>query len=263
MTHRSGSDEAAPVTIRTYAQGRKGATAFFRNRPFLQELTAILDTQRNGPCRVLFHACSVGAEPYSFALWCLRRGLLGAPCGLEISATDIEPRFMAVAKRGVYPAAVLEGMTPEERSWFEPHPEGVRVPADGLAMVRFLPPTSFIDADPGVEFDAVLIMNALTYVTPVEQHTAILRAGGYTRRVLGLTAFHPDTIKEDVSAAGFAPVRRSQEAIHEAWGDRLTDDKIVPDSPEYSWRLPHYDARAADADYRFCSLFARAEPSSD
>lgn len=36
-------DDAAPVMLRAYNDGCKGATAFFRNRPFLDEFFRLLD----------------------------------------------------------------------------------------------------------------------------------------------------------------------------------------------------------------------------
>jgi chemotaxis methyl-accepting protein methylase len=58
--------------IRVYSGDSKGATAFFRNRTLLETIARLLHDQRY---RVLFHACSVGAEPYSFAIYCRLRGV--------------------------------------------------------------------------------------------------------------------------------------------------------------------------------------------
>ena len=68
-----------------------GVTDFLRNKAFLETLADLLrDLDRP---RVLFHACSVGAEPYSFAIvWSER---IGTP--IEIEATDIEPEFLKLA----------------------------------------------------------------------------------------------------------------------------------------------------------------------
>jgi chemotaxis methyl-accepting protein methylase len=251
------ADEPDPVMVRRYAGGHSGPTAFFRNRPFLRTLLAILAEGDPNVSRVLVHACSIGAEPYSLALWWLHHPWPSAPRRIEIVAADIEREFLDVARGGVYPAAVLDGMTEEERAWFDPHPEGVRVPYDARALVRFLPPMSFVDADPGGVFDAVLIMNALAYLTAEEQQRAIRRVARYARVALGLTAFHPDTIQADVTEAGFRPVEQNHLEIHNCWGDRLTTGEIVPGSPDYSWRLPPYSTQPSDFSYRYCSIFTR------
>lgn len=107
-----------PSVLRVYNDGHKGATAFFRNRPFLETLSrrrhCPLSTQDK--VTIFVHACSIGAEPYSFALWWLHRVKPGRPNMLiEIVATDIDPEFLEFAVQGCYPQTILEGMTDEER----------------------------------------------------------------------------------------------------------------------------------------------------
>src|SRR5262245_53470135 len=82
----------------SYRHGtHNGVTAFFRNKAFLTTFTDLL-RELDHP-RVLFHACSVGAEPYSFAiLWHHR---VGAP--IQIDATDIEPEFLTIAQTLQHP----------------------------------------------------------------------------------------------------------------------------------------------------------------
>jgi len=126
-------------------------------------------------------------------------------------------------------------------------------------MVEFLPPMDFVRQRPEGRFDAVLIMNALTYVTPAEQHLAVAGAAESSRSLLALTAFHPDSIRSDIDAVAFEPVMTNHQLIHESWGDRLTDKPIDPRSQEYSWRLPRYDSGQADAAWRFGALFRRRQ----
>ena len=89
-------------------------------------------------------------------------------------------------------------MTPEEQDWFVRDGEGICIPSAARQLVRFLEPMSFVDGNPGEQFDAVLVMNALTYVTVEEQARTISRLADYTRQVLALTAFHPDSIRDDL-----------------------------------------------------------------
>src|SRR5438132_9896345 len=88
---------SGPVMIRVYDSGQKGATAFFRNRPFLSAFLAELVARCGRRPRVLFHACSVGSEPYSFALWCRHHASGAASLTPTITATDVNPTFLAAA----------------------------------------------------------------------------------------------------------------------------------------------------------------------
>ena len=100
-------------------------------------------------------------------------------------------------------------------------------------------------------------MNALTYGSAAEQSMAFDRWAGYTRHVLAATAFHPDSILDDLVRSGFVPCMENHRQIHEAWGDRLVKAPVAPDSPDYSWRLPPYDTSISDHDYRYGSIFLR------
>jgi hypothetical protein len=246
--------ESSPTMIRAYHGTHVGATAFFRNRPFLDILSRQLSLRCAGTPRVLFHACSVGAEPYSLGAWWCRH--YDRP--IDIVATDIDERFLEVAREAIYPEGAIEGLDSRERLDFETRKDGrIRVADAVRRLVRFLPARSFLTCVEGERFDAVLIMNALTYVTPREQSVAIAGAAVNARHLLGLTAFHPDSIATDLASNGFAPLRDRQREIHDAWGDRLVTDLPKRGTPEYSWQLPSFDTAMPDRDTRFCSLFAR------
>ena len=252
-----------PVMIRAYNDGHKGATAFFRNRPFLDTLFAVLKSRCTDGVRILVHASSVGAEPYSLALWWLKRilPLYATSPGFDLVATDIDAGFLAFSQKAIYPDGLLSGMSEEERTWFV-HREGqIVVPSDARSLVRFLPAMSFVEDDPGEVYDAVLVMNALTYVSAEEQSCALDRIAGYARHLVAVTAFHPDSIKDDLQRNGFLPCSVNHRNIHEAWGDRLTSGPVAPNSPEYSWRLPPYDDSVSDYSYRFGSIFLRDRES--
>lgn len=261
---RSEAVSAEPMMIRAYNDGHKGATAFFRNRPFLETFFFALKPVCQGRIKILVHASSVGAEPYSLALWWLHRVRSGWPgeVDIDIAATDIDSGFLAFAQQATYPDALLAGMSAEEQSWFDTSDGKLVVPVEARRLVRFLEPMSFVDGDPGEVFDAVLVMNALTYVSAADQALALSRWAGYTRHVLAVTAFHPDSIMSDLVRSGFVPCTEKHRQIHEAWGDRLAKEPVPPDSPEYSWRLPPYDTPAADYAYRYGSVFLRTDGMS-
>lgn len=252
-----GGHYAEPMMIRVYNGEHKGATAFFRNRPFLDAFFSALGQRCERRAKILVHASSVGAEPYSLALWWLHRILpqWKGIAELDIAATDVDPGFLAFARQGVYPGALLTGMSNEEQSWFAKDGDKIFVPSEARRLVRFLEPMSFVDGNPGEEFDAVLVMNALTYVSPHDQATTLEMLASYTRHLMGVTAFHPDSIRTDLIRSGFEPYEESHREIHEAWGDRLAKGPVSPNSPDYSWRLPPYDDLVVDYLYRFGSLF--------
>lgn len=251
------SDVPLPLMLRAYNKGNKGATAFFRNRPFLDTFCESVLKQKKSPCRVLVHASSVGAEPWSLALWWAHKILPLSGVGIEIFATDLDSDFLTIAQNGVYPKEILSGMSAEEMSWFDLTEHAVKIPDAIRPSVRFLNAMSFVDGQVDLPFDAVLIMNALTYVSPAEQSLALQKAAASACRVIGATAFHPDTIRADLEPLGFEPCATAHRQIHEAWGDRLVGHPITPGTPEYSWQLPPYDTETPDAAWRFASLFVR------
>lgn len=244
--------------MRVYGGEQKGTTAFFRNRPLLETVLDGLESVGAERLRVLFHAVSIGAEAYSFAAWCLKRGV-PERVGLEIAATDLNPQFLAYGRRAVYPAAVLQTMTDQERQYFEPagH-DRIRPVAAVREMVRFLPPMSFVTGRPDGIFDAVFVMNAITYVLEAEQAAALDRIATYNSRYLILTAFHPDTIEADLRRNHYRPIVDNIGDIHNAWAARVQPHQaIARGSAEYSWVLPPFSERPGYR-YRFCSMFEKA-----
>lgn len=237
-----------PLMLRVYKDDKKGATAFFRNRAFLGKIVSLLQTLP-AP-HVFFHACSVGAEPYSFAATALDAGL-----DVAIDATDIEPDFVAAARRGSYPATITTGMTDEEKHWFQPSGDKMIVIDDVLrGQVNFLPSQSVLDPLARA-YDAVFAMNVLTYLTPDAQSVAIKTMAKKAKTYLCLTAFHPDTIRADIEAAGFEPVMDQQQAIHDAWGDRIKISGITDENK--SWAVPPYNKDSDDYAYRYGAIFKR------
>jgi hypothetical protein len=246
-----------PVMLRVYDDDKIGSTAFFRNRPLLTTLLALFRASGKDRIEVLFHACSIGAEPYSLAIWCAMAGL-DTEMQLNIHATDINPNFLAHARAAIYPEEVLAGMTEQERRWFEPRGAGkVGVRPEIVARVNFLPPASFVDFQSERSFDVVCVLNALTYVTPEQQSTCLRHVAGYNPWLLVTSAFHPDTIEADLVACGYAPITDSIQAIHDAWVERVRSNVTAqPGTREYSWMLPPF-APVPGYEYKYCALFRK------
>lgn len=239
--------------LRIYKDDRKGATAFFRNRPLLQTLARLLAKEKKtSKIKVFFHACSIGAEPYSFGAFMFNR-----PRKVIIDATDIEQSFIDFAKQGVYPAQITDHMSAEEKKWFAPVGDNQILLAEKIRKkVRFLSPLSVLDPVPG-KYDIVFAMNVLTYIAEEEQQKALALMAASARKMLCVTAFHPDSIKVTLEKLGFEPVLDNQQEIHNSWGDRVRPGGASPGSPEYSWVIPPYNTDCQDYTWRYCSLFRR------
>jgi hypothetical protein len=249
-------DRAGEKTmLRAYSGEQKGATAFFRNRPLLETLMDLMKDKVGAA--VLFHASSIGAEAYSFAICARMHGL-----EVQISATDINSDFLGYSRRARYPAQIIDTMTVEEQAYFQRTDEDEVTPTEDIKkMVAFLPPASFVDAVVEQPFDLVFVTNAMTYVTEAEQATAIDHIASYNRRLLVASAFHPDTIEQDLARNGYAPVLTNISAIHNAWEERIRPGYTpVRGTPEYSWVLPPF-SEVEGWQYKYCSIFEKIDHS--
>jgi hypothetical protein len=238
-----------------------GTTAFFRNRAFtacLIELAKEMGKSGAG-LRVLFHSCSIGAEPYSFAMEAQMSGLYRCFATLNIDATDIEPHFLDVAKAGIYGEEALHAVPPEARQFFTAGPGDatVRVAPDLAKTVNFLPAASFTTFEAAEVYDIVVALNSLTYVSSDQQLAAIRLMASYTRRYLCVTAFDPDIIKQGMDEAGFVPVPRHWCAIYYGWRNRLRLKPARRGTQKHSWVLPLVPLYITDRAYKVCSIFER------
>jgi len=210
----------APVRLRAVQGSFIGTTAFFRNRAFLAQLgdeaeRLAADGRR---LRILVHACSIGAEAYSLAIYLKIRF---PDLDFELSATDIAENFCVIATEAQFDAEVLAALSRQEAAFFDALPDGrYRVGASIRRHVQILPPQSFVTFAPDGVYDIVTISNALCYVTAAEQAAALDGAACYNSGVLAVTAFHADGIAEDLTRSGYAPVMGRFQDIHAGWTDR-------------------------------------------
>ena len=203
---------------------RIGTTAWFRNEAFLRTLTGLL-RQVESPC-VLFHACSTGEEPYSFAtIW---QEMGGGP--IAIDATDIEPTFIEKARQIEHP----------------------RLTQDARNTVSFLPPASCSESFART-YDAVICMNALCYLPEDEQRLAIDRMASCASRYLCITAGSPWVVKRGIEAADMRPVWLNWMAIYYGWRERLSWRH------RKTWKLPYLPLMLPHWRYAGTSIFERAE----
>ena len=201
-----------------------GTTAFFRNVPFLETLARLLESVEEP--RVLFHGCSTGAEPYSFAMvW---RRVDGRP--ITIHATDVEPSFLDEARKLTHP----------------------QLDAAARTMVAFLPPASVVQFRPAGRYHAVACMNVLCYLSKEQQRNAIRSMAGYAERYLCVTAADPHVVRQELEAAKFAPVKDNWRAIYYGWRERLSWGY------RKTWKLPYVPMLMPNWRWSGTSIFARS-----
>lgn len=249
-----------PVRLRPVTDMNIGTTAFFRNRPLLNALCAQLETHDAAVIDVLFHACSIGAEVYSFLIACRLHPVL-AQKTIRLAACDLDPAFVNYARQGVYPATIVQGMSQQERAFFVDVDEhSVRVLDELRSLPDFLPATSFVDFETSRTFDVVFLLNALLYVPGEKQSEAIDRISTYSRRWLVTTGFHFDRIRDDLRRNGYAPVPDGAREIHDAWLDRrrpVTEaSEVIPGKIFHTWSLPPFEM-IEDYAYKYCAIFVK------
>ncbi len=108
-----GAPEGADERLEMLSALTTNVTRFFREPHHFEHLKThvlppLLDVaRRGGRARIWSAACSSGQEPYSIALTVLSLEPNAAALDVKILATDIDPRVVAVARRGVYPEGAL------------------------------------------------------------------------------------------------------------------------------------------------------------
>lgn len=247
---------ANKTLLRAYNGLQIGTTAFFRNRPLLDTLFKRISADNNNNINVLFHACSIGAEPYSFAIQAYLYGIKN----VKITATDINSEFIRYAKRGEYDASILDKLTDAEKTFFKTSgKDKVRISRKIRDLVSFIDPISFVDANFDQSFDLVFVMNALTYVSEEEQAQTIDKIARYNNDYLILTAFHPDSIRDDLVRNHYNPVIDNMKEIYDGWEERkTTDDKLVKGLPQYSYGIGTF-GNTPDPEFQHCAIFKKSQ----
>lgn len=248
---------ATPVRLRAVTEGSIGTTAFFRNRVLFNTLLGKMKSDGQEHYNILFHACSVGAEVYSLLISYLTGGY-DKHFTLALSATDREQEFLDYAMLGCYPKIVLSSMTAAEKFFFQVVNQNATIDHELRNKISFLPASNFIDYSSNDPFDVVFLLNALIYVPAELQAKTLDGIARYNEGLLVTTAFHADSIMEDLARNSYRPFLKNIKAIHEAWTDRritVSGDELRP-GIFAKWSLPKF-SQVDDFEFKYCAIFEK------
>jgi chemotaxis protein methyltransferase CheR len=162
-----------------------GETHFFRNRPqfdalerhVLPELIARRRSERR--LRIWCAGCSSGEEPYSLAILLERLLPDLESWDIYLLATDINPRVLDKARRGVYTPWSFRQVDPEvQAAYFEPIGTGWEIAARFRERVNFALLNLVGAARPMVathEMDLILCRNVLIYFNEATVRAVVAR----------------------------------------------------------------------------------------
>jgi two-component system CheB/CheR fusion protein len=171
-----------------------GVTAFFRDPEVWQEmkdsvLPALIARGGvdGGPLRAWVVGCSTGEEAYSLAMLFIE-ALESLPahrdCSLKIFATDLSADAIALARVGVYPAAIADDMPAARLArFFTEHAGGLQIDPRVREMVLFAQHDVILDP-PFTRLDILCCRNLLIYFGAALQQRLVplfhysLRPGG-------------------------------------------------------------------------------------
>lgn len=142
--------------------------------------------RRGGRLRLWSAGCSSGQEPYSLALTLLSLLPEAARYDIRILATDVDPKIIARAREGVYPAADCDAIPERMLSQFtERTAEGLRIGDAARALITFAPLNLMGDWPMRSNFDVILCRNVAIYFdAPTQERlwqrfAALMQPGGH------------------------------------------------------------------------------------
>lgn len=150
-----------------------GVTRFFRDPEAFKVLQQrvipqmFADKAPHAPLRVWTTGCSTGEEAYSIAMLLVEHmEAFKTSRTLELFATDIDPRAIATARAGVYPASIAVDLTPERLArFFTPEPDGSAYRVHkGLRDLLVFSEQDVIKDPPFSRLDLISCRNLLIYM---------------------------------------------------------------------------------------------------
>ncbi len=167
-------------------------TRFFRDRDAFDALEAkvipllLADPAATDTVRVWVAGCATGEEAYSVAILlkeCLAR--LGSRRQLQVFATDVDDRAIAVARSGLYPASIASDIIAERLdTYFVREDDSYRIAKD-IREACLFSTHDLVRDPPFSRIHLVCCRNLLIYFEPQLQQRALatfhyaLRRGGY------------------------------------------------------------------------------------
>ena len=168
-------------------------TSFFRDPEMFQLLETqvlpelLVARETDTPVRVWAPGCATGEEAYSIAMLLVERiAATGKACPIQIFATDVDEVALEVARRGIYPEALVADLSRQqlERFFTRADTHHWQVSKQLRETVLFAPQNILADA-PFSKLDLVSCRNLLIYLEPEMQQKLLqlfhfaLNEGGY------------------------------------------------------------------------------------
>jgi two-component system CheB/CheR fusion protein len=209
-----------------------GVTQFFRDRPEFELLEREVvpklfeGKQAEDQLRVWVLGCATGEEAYSIAML-LREHMAGLDVvpHVQIFATDIDARALAIARAGRYPEAIEKDVTPERLArWFSREGATYCVGKELREMCIFSQHNVIKDA-PFSRIDLISCRNLLIYLQN-ELQDRVLPLFHFSLRPGGFLFLGPS---ENVTrhAKLFAPIDRR----HRLFRRQETVSRVLPEFP--------------------------------
>ncbi|MFT0867903.1 CheR family methyltransferase [Pseudomonas sp. CAM1A] len=172
-----------------------GVTNFFRDREAFEALerhvlASLMSSdgqeETREEVRIWSAGCSTGEEAYSLAILAAEHQKLeAAPLKLQVFATDIDERAIAVGRAGLYPEAIVTDVPPTRlRQYFHKENDHFRVRKEIREKVLFAK-HSLLSDPPFSQIDVIVCRNLLIYLDRDIQKEMLqmfhfaLRPGGY------------------------------------------------------------------------------------
>ncbi len=174
----SVGQEAGPVPCLLRAALVSPYTLFFRDEAQLRAVCQVLAThpeRHRRPLRVWSAGCSTGEEPYSIAILCAEYGL-----DVSILATDVHPRVLQEARRGIYREETLRHVSPSRRRYFVVDGAQVRLCEEIRRRVTFVEHDFLAEQGNdgvGAGWDVIVCRNALMYYRSEVTARAVVSLG--------------------------------------------------------------------------------------
>ncbi|MGA2725519.1 MAG: protein-glutamate O-methyltransferase CheR [Bryobacteraceae bacterium] len=158
-------------------------TFFFRENRHFELLRKIMTEEVRNPqsLRVWCAAAATGEEAYSLAMTILDSLPFLAPAAINILATDVSARSLAVAKAGVYPASAVAALPPHliQRYWIRDGRRGCYTARPKLRrtlefrVANLVDPTTY-----GGRYRVIFCRNVMIYFPKAVRQNVVL---GLTR----------------------------------------------------------------------------------